>query len=115
MMQVRIAAVDAPETAHFGAKGQPFGEEATQYVKDLVLGKVVKLQLFSRDQYSRVVAMVHYPDFRLFPPRRRSNLSLELLRKGLGVVYRQGGAQYGGMLEEFERVEKEAKRKKRGL
>mmetsp|Transcript_46099 Transcript_46099/g.139753 ORF Transcript_46099/g.139753 Transcript_46099/m.139753 type:complete len:197 (-) Transcript_46099:54-644(-) len=112
---VRIAAIDAPEVAHFGKKGQPFGKEATAFAEGLVQGKVVHLKLLARDQYGRVVAMVYYQSVRLFPPSLRANLSLEMLRNGFAVLYRQGGVAYDGMKDEFERVEAEAKKAKRGL
>merc|ERR1739838_533180 len=95
--------------------GQPFGEEATRHVSQLVLGRVVHLKLLARDQYGRLVAMVYYPRFQLFPPRLHDNLSMELLRSGLGVLYRGSNADYDGMKEEFERIEDEAKQRKRGL
>eukprot|EP00952_Eustigmatos_sp_NYUAD-ZCMA_P008631 35930-Eustigmatos_ZCMA.PRE.1 len=42
-------------------------------------------------------------------------MSEDLLREGLAVVYRQGGAEYDGRLQRFEQLEAKAKKAKRGL
>jgi micrococcal nuclease len=47
---VRLMGIDAPETAKFGAKGQPFSAEATAFVKEEVLGKRVTVKLLRKDQ-----------------------------------------------------------------
>ena len=39
----------------------------------------------------------------------------QLLKAGLGHIYRQAGAQYGGKLEKFEKLEEKAKKKKKGI
>ena len=49
-LMVRIAAVDTPETAKFGKEAQPLGDEATQFAKAELLGRVVNVRLLSRDQ-----------------------------------------------------------------
>ena len=87
---VRIAAVDAPETAKFGKPGMPLGAEATEFVKAKVLERRVRVRCYSRDQYGRIVGAVEYG---VWPWRR--DLSTELLKRGLASVYRQAGAVYG--------------------
>lgn len=54
-ISVRIAGVDAPEGAHFGMPAQPYSAEAKTFLTNLVLNRRVKVELLSRDQYSRVV------------------------------------------------------------
>ena len=44
-----------------------------------------------------------------------ANLSSGLLRAGHAAVYRQGGAEYGGLLETFNGLETGAKAAKVGL
>lgn len=113
---VRIAAVDAPETAKHGEKGQPFSVEATEFAKSKLLNKEVKVKLLSRDQYGRAIASVKYKDggmFGLFTSEY--DISEELVRKGLAVVYRQGGAQYDGSKKKWEELETTAKQQKKGL
>ena len=86
-LQVRIAAVDTPETAKFGAEGMPLGDAATDFVKTKLLGRRVTIKPLARDQYGRAVSTVTYGSgpLGLFPV----NISEELLRQGLAVVYRQ--------------------------
>ena len=52
--------MDCPESAHFGSPGQPFADVATKFTESELAGKRVRLQLLSRDQYGRAVAMVTY-------------------------------------------------------
>ncbi|KNE72146.1 hypothetical protein AMAG_16638 [Allomyces macrogynus ATCC 38327] len=75
----------------------------------------VQIDVFRRDQYDRAVAMVWYRPYPVWMPWYWRNLSVDLLREGLAVVYRQAGAEYGGMKEAFENEEAKAKRVRRGL
>lgn len=109
---VRVAAVDTPETAKFGNTGQPLGEEATKFVKAELLNKKVKVKLYARDQYSRVVGSVLYSS----GPFGQKDISEELLSKGYAFVYRQSGAQYGdGGLSKWDHIEQQAKKRKVGV
>ncbi|KZO97526.1 SNase-domain-containing protein [Calocera viscosa TUFC12733] len=116
-IHIRLAGVDAPELAHFGRPAQPYGQEALEWLKSMVEGKVVYCQLVRRDQYGRVVATVVVP--RWFLPvwlRSGKNVGLEMLRAGLATTYTQSGAEYGKWtVEEFQEVEEEAKKAKRGM
>lgn len=47
--------MDAPELAHFGRPAQPYGAEALTYLRALILHRNVRVQLYRRDQYERVV------------------------------------------------------------
>ncbi|KAL7318674.1 putative endonuclease lcl3 [Mucor circinelloides] len=111
-ISIRIAGVDAPEGAHFGMPAQPFSAEAKQFLTKLVLNKRVQVQLLSRDQYSRVVAMayVRKPPFFL-----KKNVSAEMLKAGLASIYVAKGAQYAGMLDQLKKYESRAKFFKRGI
>jgi len=109
-LSVRLAAIDTPETAKFGKEGQPGGDEATQFLSDLILNQSVSIQLLSRDQYSRAVAMVYRGTWPF-----RKNVCKEMTAAGWATVYKQAGAQYGGELEAFERLEEEAKVSKLGV
>ena len=44
-LQIRLYAVDAPETAKFGNKGMPMGDEATEFVRRRIDGKRVRITL----------------------------------------------------------------------
>ncbi len=113
---VRIAAVDCPETAKFGKPGQKFGEESKIFATQKLLGKPVLVKLISKDQYGRVIGLVNYKDSRLhiFTSSRR-DISEELLRSGLATVYRQGGAQYDGGVERWNKLEATATQKRKGM
>lgn len=107
---VRIYGVDTPETAKFGQPGQQFGKEATDFAEDKLLNRVVSMTLLSRDRYGRAIAVVKYKD-----GGTESDISNELLKRGLAVVYRQGGAQYFGAKEQLNSLEDAARRGKKGI
>jgi endonuclease YncB( thermonuclease family) len=109
-LQVRLAAVECPETAKFGNPGQPGGKEATDFLRDLVDGKSVSVKLLGKDQYARIVGMATVGSWPF-----QKNLPLELLHAGHATIYRQGGAEYGGMLEAFEGAEQAAKAQQAGM
>ncbi len=88
-------------------------DEAQAALTAMTLGKRVSFVPYRRDQYQRIVANVFIPP-RFFIGKER-NVSIELLRQGFACVYRQYGAEYGGMLKQFEEAEAEAKRYKRGI
>lgn len=90
---MRLAGADAPELAHFGRPGQPFGPEAKQALSDLVLGQWVTVDVGRVDQYKRLVGTVYV--WRAPYVQGPTNVSLALVKKGLATVYTQGGAEYG--------------------
>ena len=75
-VQIRLDAVDAPETAHpeHGKQGQPYGDEAAAFVRGLVLDKTVTVHVKEADKYGRFVGWVTLSDGRA--------LQHELLREG---------------------------------
>ena len=109
-LQIRLYAVDAPETAKFGNKGMPMGDEATEFVRRRIDGKRVRITLQSKDQYGHAVAKISYGLF-------RKDLSEELLANGLATVYRSAGAEYGqGRTEEYwNLIEGRAKTLRKGV
>eukprot|EP00834_Sanchytrium_tribonematis_P000933 NODE_19_length_47148_cov_1.447810.p24 type:complete len:250 gc:universal NODE_19_length_47148_cov_1.447810:23559-22810(-) len=118
---IRLAGVDAPESAHFGMTAQPLSKEATEYLKNLLqvettsfihLRKVV-IQPFKRDQYSRLVCFVFYQPIPFIPYYK--NISEEMIKKGLAVVYTAAGAEYGGLKDKLVSLQDKAKHKKVGV
>lgn len=110
-ISVRLAGVDAPELAHFGRPAQPYGEEAQTWLKQYVLDKNVRAYVHRRDQYERIVATVCIWKLLL-----RRDVGLQMLKKGLAVVYEgKTGAEFGGHKEKYERAEMVAKGLRRGL
>lgn len=59
---LRLCGIDAPETAKFGSKGQPFAEEATEYLRDRCIERVVLIKLLNKDQYGRALVVVIVED-----------------------------------------------------
>lgn len=57
---VRLAAVDAPETAKFGGEGQPLADIAKALAEEELLGRKVFVKLLARDQYHRAIATVEF-------------------------------------------------------
>ncbi|KIY35607.1 mitochondrial protein [Cryptococcus gattii E566] len=111
-ISIRIAGVDAPENAHFGNPAQPHAKESLEWLRATILGKRMRCQLLAKDQYNRIVA-VPYISRRLWWDRP---LPLMMLKEGMAVVYKAGGAEYGPWgLDEMLKVEAEARDAKRGL
>merc|ERR1712226_578758 len=100
------------ETAKFGKKGQPFGEEAKQALKNLLGNNRVYVRLLQKDQYGRAVAQVFI--------RRRIpwigpplHVDEYMLKQGLAEVYTGGGAVYGPKgLETYKELEATARTQK---
>jgi len=102
----------------YGKPGQPFGKEATDFATEKLSGKDVRIKLYATDQYNRAVASVQYKDY-IFKPLGLGywkDISEEILKNGLGFVYRQGGGQYGsGGISKWDAIEKLAKNNKSGV
>lgn len=112
---IRLAGVDAPEGAHFGRPSQPYASEALEYLQTALLHKNVRAHIHRRDHYERVVATVY---LRRWIPFLKTDIGLEMLKRGLAVTYEaKTGAEFGSSeIEDGYRVaEAEAKRKNLGL
>jgi micrococcal nuclease len=113
---VRFAAVDTPETAKKGQPGQPFAEEAKTFTESKIQGKEINVKLLSKDQYGRVIGRIKYKESYMFGLlKSEKDISEELLKKGLAVVYRQGGAQYDGDRDKWNALENTAVQKRKGI
>ena len=75
-LEIRLAAVDAPEIAHpeHGKEGQPYGDEAAAFVHALCDGKTVTVTVAETDKYGRTVGSITLPGGK--------QLQEELLRNG---------------------------------
>ena len=72
---VRLACIDAPETAQ-----QPYGQQARSYLQQrLPLGSTLKLEQKTTDRYGRLVAEVF----------KGINMNLAMVEDGQAFVYRQ--------------------------
>ncbi|KAL5040363.1 hypothetical protein BDV3_006535 [Batrachochytrium dendrobatidis] len=113
-LYIRLAGIDAPESACFGQPDQPFAQIAKSWLGSYLNGRIVRVQLLRRDQYNRLIGMV-WVNPAWWPVLPTRNVSIEMLRRGLAVMYRATGAQYGGNPTQFNRVEQTAKAMRRGL
>ncbi len=110
-VHVRIAGVDAPEMAHFSKPAQPFSQEAYDWLHSYVMDRHVRVYLYSRDRFERVVGSVKV--WRYLIPR---DVGYQMIKRGLATVYEaKTGAQYGGREEQYRRAQAKAKAAKRGM
>ncbi|KAI3641287.1 hypothetical protein MIR68_000683 [Amoeboaphelidium protococcarum] len=117
-LNVRLMGIDAPEGAHFGMPAQKFNEEAKLWLtKTLPAGRTVRVRLLRRDQYGRIVGTIVYRPWTVLGINFgfRRNISLEMVKCGWAVVYRQSGAEYDGIQDALEACELRAKQKRIGL
>ena len=79
-LRIRMVGIDAPETPK-GTKfpGQPYGKEAEAYLKQLVEGKQVKVEIYSVDRYKRLLATIFLDG---------KDINLAMIEAGLAEVYR---------------------------
>ncbi len=97
-ISVRMRGIDAPE------KRQSFGEEARMSLKELIGGKIVKLDIKDIDRYGRVVAYVWLGNV---------NVNLEQVKRGMAWAYTEYlDRPYAS---EFYEAEKQARKQKLGL
>ncbi|KAI0041676.1 staphylococcal nuclease [Auriscalpium vulgare] len=116
-IHIRMAGVDAPEASHWGRPAQPYSQEALQWLKGQIEGKLVYCQLLKGDQYSRIVAMPYLAP-RILPGlfARGKCISMEMLRAGWVEVYEQAGAEYGDVSKnEFMLVQAAAQASRSGM
>ncbi|PVH16643.1 uncharacterized protein CXQ87_004938 [Candidozyma duobushaemuli] len=110
-LMIRLCGVDAPENAHFGKPAQPYSKEALEWLKGYLLDRYVTITPYSIDQYKRVVARAQ-----VWKWTGRKDVSAEMLRHGLGLVYEgKIGAEFGDNEAWYRKLEAKAKRKKKGL
>lgn len=90
---IRLYGVDTPEISkNKNQVTQPFGNEAKDYMKNMIDHQVVKVTLLRKDRYGRAVAMVE-----TVPPNllvSSKDLSIELARQGYAELYTGGGFEY---------------------
>ncbi|MCX7786992.1 MAG: thermonuclease family protein [Spirochaetes bacterium] len=104
--KVRLIGVDTPETVAPGRAVERFGKEASQFTRSKLEKKTVYLAFDweLNDRYGRLLAYVYLPD--------RTCFNAELIRLGYGHAYTKYPFQF---LEEFRKLEAEARQAKRGL
>jgi micrococcal nuclease len=111
--RVRLIGVDTPEVKHPKKPVEWFGKEATEFTRQMVEGKRVRLEFDPANaatghkdntQQKRTLAYVFLDDGRL--------LNTEIIKQGYGFAM----SRYPfARMEEFRRLEREAREQRRGL
>jgi micrococcal nuclease len=109
--RVRLIGVDTPETKRPKKPVEYFGKEASAFTRRMVEGKRVRLEFDQanaaqghKDRYGRTLAYVFLEDGTL--------LNAEIIKQGYGRAYTQFPFS---RMEEFRRLEREARELGRGL
>ena len=81
IQSVQLIGVNAPETVHPDKPPEPYGEEATSFMRDLLLDESVYIRFeeYERDQYDRLLGYVYRTSDDMF-------VNLEIIREGYGRV-----------------------------
>ncbi len=103
-LRLRLIGIDAPEVPHGDKAGQPYGEEARDYLDHLIGGKTVRVDAYGQDKYKRVLAVV-WDD--------QINVNLLMVAMGYAEVYR--GAPCQVYCRELEEAEAKARRDRVGM
>ncbi len=103
-LRLRLIGIDAPEAPHGDKPGQPFGEEAQDYLDHLIGGKTVRVDAYGPDEYKRILAVVW---------DEQINVNLLMVAMGYAEVYR--GAPCHVYCRELEDAEAKARRDRVGM
>jgi len=104
--RIRLASIDAPETAHGSNRpGQPYGEASRKLLADYVAGKTLTLICFEKDQYGRDVCDIPVGD---------TTANRLQVQHGMAWANQQGQGKYLRDQKLVE-LEKKAKQAKLGL
>ncbi|KAK9265237.1 hypothetical protein V1519DRAFT_494864 [Lipomyces tetrasporus] len=135
-IHVRSYGIDAPECKSYGRPGQAFGPESRDWLRAYLLGRKVRIRLYSIDQYQRAVAKATVRSWT--GPKDVSSemlragwavakatvrswtgpkdVSSEMLRAGWAVVYESKfQAAFGSSKETYQREEQYALDHKNGM
>jgi micrococcal nuclease len=103
-LRIRMFGIDAPETPK-GSKfpGQPYGTEAEAYLKQLVEGKRVRVEIYGVDRYRRLLSVIFLDG---------TDINLAMIEAGLAEVYRgpESGHPYQVQYQAAEEVARSAKK-----
>lgn len=103
-VSVRLYGIDTPETKGLKWPAQPFAYEAKRYLAGLVDGRRIECRLKDIDRYGRAVCIVSAGG---------RNINVEMIRAGYAWAY----IRYLDRphVSEYERMEREARKARRGL
>ena len=111
-LRIRLVGIDAPEVGHprkqgGSTPGQPWGDEARRVLADLALKQPVELEVYGRDRYKCILAVVRHGT---------TNVNELLVRSGLAWYYRGGRNDAPAALKrQREAGEADARQAQRGF
>ena len=106
VIKVRLVGIDAPETSKKkSAPGQPYSQEAREYLAGLVLNKTVDIKDYGIGPLDSVLGVIYL---------NGKNINLAMVKAGLAEVYR-GRAPHKFPLLPYWQAEKEARDDLRGM
>ncbi len=103
-LRLRLLGIDAPEVPHGKEPGQPFGEEAREYLTRLIGGRTIRVETYGPDGFNRTLAMVFLGTV---------NVNEEMVQQGLAEVYR--GAPCKAYCRNLRAAELRAKQDRVGM
>ncbi|MGR3309350.1 MAG: thermonuclease family protein [Candidatus Brocadiales bacterium] len=103
--KVRLLGINTPEMKDIHRGVQRFGMESAMFTEQNLLGKQVRLEydVIRVDRFGRTLAYVYVED---------TLFNAELIKQGYALVYAKHPYKY---LDEFRRLEKDARKNGRGL
>jgi endonuclease YncB( thermonuclease family) len=105
-LRIRMLGIDAPETPK-GTKfpGQPYGPKAEAYLKRLIEGKRVRVEIYGVDRYKRLLSIMFIDG---------KDINLAMIEAGLAEVYR--GPESGHPYKvQYQAAEEAARAAKKGM
>ncbi len=103
-LRLRLLGIDAPEVSHGRKPGQPFGEEAREYLARLIGGRTIRVESYGPDGFDHTLAIVFM---------RTVNVNVEMVQQGLAKVNR--GAPCKAYCRDLRVAELRAKRDQVGM
>ncbi len=105
-LNVRLAAIDAPETskARGSKQGQPFGDQAKAALNAKVVGKKIQVRQVDLDPFNRPVVLLI---------DQGQEINLQMIEEGLAEVYRGKTKRLNKAV--YLAAEEKAKRAKKGI
>ena len=110
LTSVALIGVDTPETVHPQKPVEPYGKEATTFIKNLLLGESVYLRFDGNrtDRYGRMLAYLYRAPDGLF-------VNLEIVRQGYGKVYTAFPFKHKSLFQHYSGQAQQARRGLWGL
>ena len=103
-LRIRLLGIDAPELPYNGKPGQPYAEEARDYLDHLIGGKTIRVDAYGSDQYKRILGVLW---------DEQVNVNLLMVAMGYAEVYR--GASCAAFCRELDQAEAQARRDRVGM